>query len=136
MRMIETDYWRCALPDEWLAEQNDDAILIVDEDEVSSIEIDTLFNDEGDVSVTMLREIAAEELPDGAELESVSLGDFIGFRCEYVDDDGAWREWILGRKQLMLFITHGCAKEHQGMDDSAVDEILETLEYGIELHVK
>ena len=132
MRTVQTDYWHCLLPEEWSAEQYDDAILIIDEDEVSSIEIDTLLSSEEEFTESTLRQLAQDELPDGAELTAVSLGDFIGFRCEYQDEEGAWREWILGRKKLLLFITHGCAPEHQGIDDSIVDEILETLEYGVE----
>ena len=37
------------------------------------------------------------------------------------------REWYVSCGALLLFITYSCDEENGGMDDAAVDEILDTL---------
>jgi hypothetical protein len=127
MQILETDYWLCELPPEWQAEQEDDSVIIVDEDEVSTIEISTLKKSEGDVSEKELREFAGELFQQGLVESPRKFGPFKGFGFNYSDEEGAWREWFLACGQLMLFVTHGCLPEHKGMDDGSVDEILDSL---------
>ena len=45
----------------------------------------------------------------------------------YNDDGDAVRDWYLRCDNLLLLITYSCADDNAGMDDSAVNEILETL---------
>ena len=42
MNILETDHWCMMLPEEWHAENDDDVIRIVDQDDVGEIEITTL----------------------------------------------------------------------------------------------
>ncbi len=37
------------------------------------------------------------------------------------------REWYVFNGALLLFITYSCDEENRGMDDAAVDELLDTL---------
>ncbi len=128
MRIIETDDWCCDLPDEWQAEQSDDSVLIVDDDEVSSIEITTLKKEAGDISDDDLKQFADEPLSAGIPAESVAIGSLQGMLFNFEDEEGVWREWYLASGSVMLYITHGCRPEHRGMDDAAVNEILSTIE--------
>jgi len=48
-------------------------------------------------------------------------------RSSYVEEDTAVREWYVARGSLLLFITYSCDEENRGMDDAAVDELLDTL---------
>jgi hypothetical protein len=44
-----------------------------------------------------------------------------------VVEDSAIREWYVAHGALMLFITYSCDEDNAGMDDAAVDELLDTL---------
>ena len=37
------------------------------------------------------------------------------------------REWYVAIGSVLLFITYSCDAENRGLDDAAVDEILQTL---------
>ena len=58
---------------------------------------------------------------------SVQLGEFSGVRAHFVAEGSAIREWYVANGALMLFITYSCDEENAGMDDAAVDELLDTL---------
>ena len=42
-------------------------------------------------------------------------------------EDAAIREWYVADGPMLLFITYSCDEENRGMDDAAVDELLDTL---------
>jgi hypothetical protein len=127
VRIVETDHWVCSLPDEWQAEREGDGIVIVDDDEVSTIEIATLKREEGKLDIKALRDLASDLLEQGLKPESVSLGDFSGLLFQFVEDAVAWREWYLMSQDIFLLISHGCEETNKGMDDAPVNEILSTL---------
>ena len=60
-------------------------------------------------------------------MAKVDLGDFRGLACQYVEEEAALREWCVACDGLALFITYSCELENQGIDDAAVDELLDTL---------
>lgn len=127
MNVLETEWWTLALPPEWWAEAEEESILIGDRDGVGCIEITTLHKERGDFELASLREIAESETPAGLELKPAELGDFSGLAGKYVDGDSAIREWYVARASILLFITYSCDRENQGLDDAAVDELLDTL---------
>jgi hypothetical protein len=57
----------------------------------------------------------------------VTLGEFSGVSSGYVVEETAVREWYVANGALLLFITYSCDEENRGMDDAAVDELLDTL---------
>jgi hypothetical protein len=61
------------------------------------------------------------------EWQPVTLGEFSGVSSRYVEEEAAVREWYVSNGSLLLFITYSCDEENGGMDDAAVDEILDTL---------
>jgi hypothetical protein len=44
-----------------------------------------------------------------------------------VEEATAIREWYVTSGSLLLFITYSCEEENAGMDDAAVNEMLDTL---------
>ena len=74
-----------------------------------------------------MRALARENAEQGVEWHAVSLGDFAGFTASYLDEDTALREWYVAHGQQLLFITYSCDEENRGMDDAAVDQLLDTL---------
>jgi hypothetical protein len=130
MNVLETEWWTLALPPEWWAESEDESILIGDQDEVGCIEISTLHKEEGEFAQDLVRSIAQQESEQSVDWASVVLGEFAGVGGSYVQDGTAVREWYVVNGPLMLFITYSCGEENRGMDDAAVDEILETLMVG------
>ena len=128
MRILETDWWTLALPPEWDAEQDDDVVVIEDEDGVSCLEISTLVREEGQVSDAELAEFSRELRELGHAPCAVRLGACSGHLFEYDDAEAHWREWFLRAGTLFLYIAYHCQHEHRGMDDAAVEEILESLE--------
>ena len=127
MNVLETEWWTLALPPEWWADSEDDSILVGDRDDVGCIEISTLHKEKGDFDKPELRAIAEGEASQAIDWQGISLGEFSGVGGSYVDEGAAIREWYVANGGLMLFITYSCDEENRGMDDAAVDEILDTL---------
>jgi hypothetical protein len=127
MRVLETQWWRLGLPDEWIAEQDEDSILITDRDDVGTIEISHLVVEEGDPqNIEALARDNAEQ--PGLSWEPCVLGDFDGVETRYREDEASIREWWLQAGSLILFVTYVCEIENEGLDESIVDEILDGLE--------
>jgi hypothetical protein len=129
MNVLETEWWTLAVPPEWWADSEEDSIVVGDRDDVGCIEISTLHKQEGEFDRDTVREIALTESEAGEALEwqVATLGDFTGVGCRYVQEETAVREWYVASGALLLFITYSCDEENRGMDDAAVDEILDTL---------
>ena len=128
MNILNTEWWSIAIAPEWWTEREDDAVIIGDRDEVGSILISTLCKDEGVFDGAELEQIARDNAECECDWNQVKMGDFSGLSTRYEEDDSAVREWYLSAGSVLLFITYNCDPENSGMDDAAVDEILETLE--------
>lgn len=115
------------VPPEWWAEAEEESVLVGDVDDVGCIEISTLHKEAGEFSEGELRGIARDESPEVTEWQAVSRGDFRGWTAAFVEDGAAIREWYLGHGAMLLFVTYSCDEDNRGMDDVAVDEILDTL---------
>ena len=127
MNVLETEWWSLAIPPEWWADSEEDSILVGDQDEVGCIEISTLHKDEGVFDRDRVLSIAQTEAEQSVDWRSVKLGEFAGVSSSYVQEETAVREWYVANGALLLFITYSCAEENRGMDDAAVDELLDTL---------
>ena len=128
MNILNTEWWSIAIAPEWWTEREDDAVIIGDRDEVGSILISTLCKDDGVFDSAELEQIARDNADCECDWNRVKMGDFSGLSTQYLEDDSAVREWYLSAGSVLLFITYNCDPENSGMDDAAVDEILETLE--------
>ena len=127
MNVLETEWWTMAIPPEWWADSEEDSILVGDQDEVGCIEISTLHREEGVFDREEVVSIAQRETGSSLDWASVILGDFSGVTCRFVEEAVAIREWYVASGRLLLFITYSCDEDNAGMDDPAVDEILDTL---------
>ena len=127
MNVLETEWWTMALPPEWWAEAEGDSILVGDRDAVGCIEISTLKRDSGEFSAGDVEALATADAADGARFVPATLGDFTGLGSAYEEEGVAVREWCVANGSLLLFITYSCELENRGMDDAAVDELLDTL---------
>jgi hypothetical protein len=127
MNVLETEWWTLALPPEWWAEAEEDSILVGDRDSVGTIEISTLHKEQGDFESDTVREIAETESEQTLDWSAVNLGEFSGIIGSYLEEEVAIREWYVACGPMLLFITYSCDEENRGMDDAAVDELLDTL---------
>ena len=127
MRILETDWWSLLLPDEWLAEHDDDIVVIGDRDGVGCIEISEWQREEDEAQPPDLEALVQENSLPGASWQSCRLGAFRGFGSAGEEEGTALREWYLQCGPLLLYITYSCDAENAGMDDAVVDEILQTL---------
>jgi hypothetical protein len=127
MHTVETDWWLLDLPEEWQAEQDDETIVITDEDGVGVLEITSLEPEEGDQRVD-LQELAKQLVPEGLAGSAARLGDFDGLYFQYQEEGDAVREWVLQCDNRVLLVSYSCDLDDAGMDDSFVDEVLDTLE--------
>jgi hypothetical protein len=127
MNVLETEWWTLALPPEWWADSEEDSILVGDRDDVGCIEISTLQKEKGDFDRDSVTAIAQEESEQVLQWQPATLGEFSGVSSRYVEEEAAVREWYVSNGTLLLFITYSCDEENGGMDDAAVDEILDTL---------
>tara|TARA_R110001599_G_scaffold353463_1_gene592968 strand:+ start:10846 stop:11247 length:402 start_codon:yes stop_codon:yes gene_type:complete len=127
MNVLETEWWTMALPPEWWADSEEDSILVGDRDDVGCIEISTLHKEQGEFDLAEAAEIARSESALALEWSKVNLGDFEGVVSQFVEEGAAIREWYVIRRGMLLFITYSCDEDNRGMDDAAVDELLDTL---------
>ncbi len=127
MNVLETEWWTMAVPPEWWAEAEEDSILVGDRDDVGCIEFSTLHKEAGQFDLAELDSIARAEADQELTWESIELGEFSGVYSSFKDDGAAIREWYVANGALLLFITYSCDEDNGGMDDSAVDELLDTL---------
>ena len=127
MNVLQTEWWTLALPPEWWADSEEDSILIGDRDDVGCIEISSLHKEQGEFDEQALRDMVAEEADRALDWRSITLGEFKGLASSYVEEGAAIREWYVANGALLLFITYSCDEDNRGMDDSAVDELLDTL---------
>ncbi len=127
MNVLETEWWTLALPPEWWAQSEEESILIGDQDDVGCIEISTLHKEEGVFDQETVCSIAQAESEQPLDWRALALGEFAGVSSSYVQEETAVREWYVANGALLLFITYSCAEENRGMDDAAVDELLDTL---------
>ncbi len=127
MRVVESQWWIIELPDEWVADQDEDTILISDEDGVGEIAITTLEKESGLVDEAELQEYMSDVVEQFGQAELAQVAELDGYYISYKEDGDAVREWYLRYDNLLVLITYSCVDDNAGMDDGAVDEILETL---------
>lgn len=130
MTLLETEWWTMALPMEWWAEAEEESVLIGDHDDVGCIEMTTLQKESGEFDPDEVANIARSESVAGAELQPVQLGEFRGLTTAFAEEGAAIREWYLASGALLLFVTYSCDEDNAGLDDAAVNEILDTLMIG------
>ena len=127
MHTIETDWWLLDLPEEWQAEQDDETIVITDDDGVGVLEITSLEQVYGSGAVD-LKALAKQLLPDCGNGSAARIGDFEGLYFQYQEEGDAVREWLVQCDGRVLLVSYSCDIDDAGMDDSFVDEVLDTLE--------
>lgn len=125
--VLETEWWRLDLPPEWWAEAEGESILIGDRDGVGCIEISTLHKETGEFDPAMVRRIAGAEAERALDWSEVQVGEFSGVCARYLEEGAAIREWYVTHGALLLFVTYSCEAQHLGLDDAAVEAILDTL---------
>lgn len=127
MNIVETEFWCLMLPPEWIAEQEEDVIYIYDEDEIGELTITTLIREESADASSEPEELARSESPEVGEWQPVQLGAFSGVTGGFEEDEASVREWYVSFGHALLYLTYICDRGDVGMDDAAVDEILDTL---------
>lgn len=125
MRVLEAGDWSLLLGDEWVAEQDGDSILIGDRDGVGCLEISELRREQGSFGDADLDEL----MEAGHGARALHCGSFRGRVTSFTEDGAAVRQWCLCTAALLLYVTYSCDAENAGLDDAAVDEMLETLRY-------
>ena len=128
MNVLETEWWTLALPPEWWADSEEDSILVGDRDEVGCIEITTLHKQEGAFDGAEVLGIATAESVGAGDWQKIRLGEFAGVARNFLEEGAAIREWYVFNGAMLLFVTYSCDEENRGMDDAAVDQLLDTLQ--------
>jgi len=125
MRVLEAGDWSLLLPDEWFAEEDEDGVFIGDRDGVGVLQFSELRRDAGAAAPTLQEEL----LDPRVRWSAITCGSFTGMLGSFEEEGMALREWVLRCDNLVLLITYSCDREHRGLDDAAVDELLDTLRY-------
>jgi hypothetical protein len=127
---LDAELWRTQIPDDWVAEAEDESILVFHPDGAGTLQFTCSEMEDGLVDDEDLRYFAEELLTDGVVPTSVSLGPMHGLKFEYDDEDtGEWvQEWYLAADDLFFFVTYSCPRAARGAEDAAVATILGALE--------
>ena len=126
MQIVQTDGWCLQIPEEWSAEVEDDVVIIFDCDGVSEINITLVKKSEGNVKPEDLKGFCSHLIKNN-NYESIDFDFASGFYFNYIDDEGAWREWYLSHESSIIYITHFSENDNVGLDDAIVDEIISTM---------
>ena len=127
MNVVETQWWTLALPPEWWADSEEDGILVGDRDDVGCIEISTLHKEKGDFDSDTVMAIAQEDSEQPLEWQPACL---VSSLAPAVVMWRRRRRFVSGMCQTALCCCSSptaAKEENRGMDDAAVDEILDTL---------
>ena len=127
MRIVETDWWTIAIPDEWTAEQDEESILIADDDELGCISLTTVPLNDGWADLDKLRKFVASIDIDVSQAETCQLAELDALYLEGEEEGEFFREWYVCADQQVLMICYSCDPEDQHFDRSTVDEILDSL---------
>jgi hypothetical protein len=127
MNILETDWWTMALPPEWWAELEEESVLVGDRDEVGCLEFTTMHKESGQFDAAEIQGIAESESEQAQDWKAVTLGDFNGVVSAFIEEGAAIREWYIANDSQLLYISYSCEEDNRGMDDAAVNEILDTL---------
>ncbi|MEQ9463478.1 MAG: hypothetical protein RJQ10_07435 [Haliea sp.] len=128
MNVLETEWWSMALAPEWWADVAEDGtVLVGDEDDVGCLEITTLHKEQGAFDSRELLRIAEAESSAPQRWQKATCGDFSGWQAAFTEEGAAVREWYLAAGSLLLFVSYSCDLDNRGMDDAAVDALLDTL---------
>lgn len=123
VNVLQTDWWIVDIPDEWEAEQDEDSVVIGDADGVGVIEISTLLAEDG-ATIDVAELFAQFSTEPG---HPVQLAGLRGLYASFADGEDHVRQWCVANGKLALIISYCCDRDDAGMDDSAVDAILDTL---------
>ncbi len=126
MTEIQGPDWNIDIPADWEADQDEDYLILYDPDGVGALNLSGMVTD-AEVTDADLREFAAEHLEAGAKIREVELGDFTGFTLNYREGDEYWQEWFLRSGPIALFVTYNCEYDDKGVEDEALEEILNSL---------
>ncbi len=127
---LDADLWRTQIPDGWVAETEDESILVFHPDGAGTLQFTCSEMEDGLVDDEDLRYFAEELFADGVVPAATTLGPMHGLKFEYDDEDtGEWVvEWYLAADDLFFFITYSCPRTARGSEDEAIAEILGALE--------
>lgn len=127
MPFVQTNWWCVEIPDEWIAEHEEDVVTISDCDDVGDIDITAVKKEQDDINDDDLLAFAKAQIEKTTTPQLFETDAAKGFYFEYEDDGTAWREWYLAAGSLLIYITYNTDIENAGMDDVVVDQIIDTL---------
>lgn len=133
MPHIHTEHWSLEIPDDWQVEHDEEtgSVSISDPDDIGCLDLLVVMSDdkvEDEALQQFIHDsVVDESLTNLPELVNCDMAAFSGYSLQYVADGLAWREWYLADENLILMMTYNTEKEQAGLDDSMVDQILETL---------
>lgn len=128
MKTFKTSWWSVKLPDGWRAESDEDCTTMTANPEIGALQISAARNGNGSATDEDLLEFAEDHIKAGAKLREVTLGMLSGFYIHYSDDEFYCREWWLRSGNSVVLVTYTTELEYRGQEDSAIDQILTTLE--------
>ncbi|NNC55075.1 MAG: hypothetical protein HKO07_05070 [Pseudomonadales bacterium] len=126
MPIVHAPWWCLDIPDEWRAEEEDGAIVVVDPDDVGELCITVLRSEQGAVDVDALLEFSAELREQGHESKAACVAGLVGEYFAYQRDGESWREWFLAQEDALVIISYCCDAENESIDAAVIDEMLET----------
>ncbi|HKA07488.1 MAG TPA: hypothetical protein VKD71_09540 [Gemmataceae bacterium] len=130
MRIYQGDVWGIETAG-WFIEPDDTGLTLCPADVDAALQISDYQKRDGSVTTEELLEGARERAPQGTPVKPVVCGPFVGYRCEYVDEEGLiWRVWHPGRGRTELFMTYHTSPENRDKHREAADWMFSTLTEG------
>jgi hypothetical protein len=120
--------WGIVLADEWEAESEEDCVTLYHPDGVGALQISGFRKEsDGEVTRSDLLGFATVDAETQNHLAERRCGDFTGFELAYSSEGTFWRKWWLASGRTMLFVTYNADLEHEGVEQEAVNAMMESL---------
>lgn len=133
MPHIHTEHWSLEIPDDWQVDHDEEtgSVSVSDPDDIGCLDLLVVMSDDKVDDDALQRfihdSVVDESMSNLPALELCDMAGFSGYSLQYAADGLAWREWYLADENLILMMTYNTEKEQAGLDDSMIDQILETL---------
>ena len=123
-----TEWWRCNIPDDWKSDDSEGCATFTSKNGFGALQISAFKKEDREVTDEDLRDFASDHVNAGANLSSVSFGDFIGLYVAYsVEDQEFWCEYWLRSGQVMIYVTYNCLLSEKENELSTIEDILDSL---------
>ncbi len=123
----KAEWWTIDLPPEWTIKEEAETTVFTGTPKVGVLQISAARKPTGSVTQEDVAEFAYDSRTPRAAIRPVSVSHASGLYAEYQQNNLYWREWWLGGKSALLFITYNVSLSLKESESSVIDTLVSSL---------